>query len=100
MSEEKSVPGFWRHSCCAYSDSRLRVPVLAAEPNGDSSRKGYLRYLILKHNEVRLQVGPILPSSELHKVKSYPVPNEVAEAAIQAAMAVVNAWYRGPWFCS
>lgn len=94
MSEEKSVPGFWCHSCCAYSDSRLRAPVLAAEPNGDSSRNGYLKYLSFNDNKAQLQVGAVV-GEERKNIKFYDVPTAVAETAIQAAMAVVNAWYQG-----
>ena len=95
MSEDdKSVPGFWCHSCCAYSDSRLRAPVLAAEPNGDSSRNGYLKYLSFSANKAQLQVGAVI-GEEGRKLKFYDVPDTVAEAAIQAAMLVVTAWYQG-----
>jgi len=94
MSEEKSVPGFWTSSCCAYSDSHQRMPVLAAEPNGDSSRYGYLKYLSFKDNKASLQVGAI-SGEDGKNIKFYDVPDAVAEAAIKAAMSVVNAWYNG-----
>ncbi len=95
MSEDdKSVLGFWCHSCCAYSDSYLRAPVLAAEPNGDSSRYGYLKYLSFKDNKASLQVGAI-SGEDGKNIKFYDVPDAVAEAAIQAAMLVVTAWYQG-----
>jgi len=88
------IPGFWTPVVSAYSDSRGRCPVLSSQPNdGDGIRKGYLRYLIFKNNEATLQVGAVLPTSELHKVKVYPVPKEVAEQAILAAMNVVNLWF-------
>ncbi len=96
MSEDdKSVPGFWRHLCCAYSDSRLRAPVLAAEPNGDSSRNGYLKYLSFSDNKAQLQVGAVIGEEGRKDLKFYDVPDAVAEAAIQAAMTVVTAWYNG-----
>ena len=95
MSEDdKSVLGFWCHSCCAYSDSYLRAPVLAAEPNGDSSRYGYLKYLSFKDNKASLQVGAI-SGEDGKNIKFYDVPDAVAEAAIKAAMSVVTAWYNG-----
>jgi hypothetical protein len=95
MSEDdKSVPGFWCHSCCAYSDSRLRAPVLAAEPNGDSSRNGYLKYLSFNDNKAQLQIGAVIGEGRKN-LKFYAVPDAVAEAAIQAAMLVVTAWYQG-----
>ena len=95
MSEDdKSVPGFWCHSCCAYSDSRLRAPVLAAEPNGDSSRNGYLKYLSFNDNKAQLQIGAVIGEGRKN-LKFYAVPDAVAEAAIKAAMSVVTAWYNG-----
>ena len=94
MTDDKSVPGFWTNSCCAYSDRHQRMPVLAAEPNGDSSRYGYLKYLSFKDNKASLQVGAI-SGEDGKNIKFYDVPDAVAEAAIKAAMSVVNAWYNG-----
>ena len=68
--------------------------VLAAEPNGDSSRYGYLKYLSFKDNKASLQVGAI-SGEDGKNIKFYDVPDAVAEAAIKAAMSVVTAWYNG-----
>lgn len=94
MTDDKSVPGFWTNSCSAYSDRHQRMPVLAAEPNGDSSRYGYLKYLSFKDNKASLQVGAI-SGEDGKNIKFYDVPDAVAEAAIKAAMSVVTAWYNG-----
>lgn len=90
MSEEKSVPGLWTDSVCAYSDSSSRGPVLAAIANAKgSSRHGYLQYLSFKDNACVLQSGPVDDTS---KLLFRDVPKEVAEAAIKAAIGVVLLW--------
>lgn len=90
MSDEKKIPGIWTDKVCAYSDSVNRCPVIAATPNGDAQRKGYLHYLSFINGRVFFQIGPVCEN--LDKVVMYTVPKEVGEAAIQAAIGVVLLW--------
>lgn len=94
MSGEKKIPGMWTDKVCAYSDSSKRCPVLAATPNGvgQAWRHGYLHYLSFEEGKVYLQVGPVLGENKYENLKHYEVPQDVAEAAIQAAIGVVLLW--------
>lgn len=88
----KRIPGYWSGKACAYSEGTERMAVLAATPNGESARKGYLHYLSFCNNKATFQVGPVMPSDNLKNLKFFDVPPEVADAAIQAAIGVVLLW--------
>ena len=92
MSDEKKFTGMWTDKACAYSDIYKRCPVLAARPNGvgEAYKNGYLYYLSFEDGKVYFQVGPVM--DDYKKLKRYDVPQEVAEAAIQAAVGLVLLW--------
>lgn len=94
MSDEKKFTGMWTDKACAYSDIYKRCPVLAARPNGvgEAYKHGYLYYLSFEDGKVHFQVGPVMGGGDYKKLKRYEVPQEVAEAAIHAAVGTVLLW--------
>lgn len=92
-SEEKKYVGMWTSEVCAYTDPHNGV-ILAASPNGEKAKDGYKLYLSFNNNKASLQVGPVLPDvdEKIKHIRHRDVPEEVVNAALNAALGVVALW--------
>jgi hypothetical protein len=92
-SEAKKYKGMWTSEVCAYTDPSAGV-VLAASPKGESAKHGYKLYLSFRDNKADLQVGAVLPDvdEKIKHIRHRDVPEEVVNAALNAALGVVALW--------